>query len=107
LKAVVEDPDRYLATAAEVLMAEGMTDAAEILRTSMAKVEETGYDNWNGGTTIWTIYLLLDPVAYAQLGAKREGLEEQINKRLKPIFDQVTNDWYSVTIAPKVAPRPE
>jgi hypothetical protein len=103
----VEDPDRYLATAAEVLMAEGMTDAAEILRTSMAKVEETGYDNWNGGTTIWTIYLLLDPVAYAQLGAKREGLEEQINKRLKPIFDQVTNDWYSVTIAPKVAPRPE
>src|SRR5579863_154971 len=50
LKTVAEDPERYLATAAEMLMAEGMTDAAEILRTSTAKIEETGYDNWNGGT---------------------------------------------------------
>jgi len=33
---------------------------------------------------IWTIYLLLDAASYAQLGAKREALEEQINKRLKP-----------------------
>ena len=73
-----------------MLAAEGMTDAAEILRVSAVKVEETGYDNWNGGTTIWTIYLLVEPVAYAQLGTKRETLEEQINKRLKPILDQYT-----------------
>ena len=107
MKRVAEDPEHYLATAAEMLMAEGMTDAAELLRTSTAKVEETGYDNWDGGTTIWTIYLLMDPATYAQLGAKRETLEEQINKRLKPIVDQFTRDWYSVTIAPKVEPRPE
>jgi hypothetical protein len=50
LKSVAENPERYLATAAEMLMAEGMMDAAEILRTSTAKVEETGYDNLNGGT---------------------------------------------------------
>lgn len=107
MKSVAEDPEHYLATAAEMLKAEGMTDAAEILRSSTAKVEKTGYDNWNGGTTIWTIYLLMDPANYVQLGAKRETLEEQINKRLKPILDQFTRDWYSVTIAPKVEPRPE
>jgi len=104
---VAEDPERFLATAAEILTAEGMADAAEILRTSSAKVERTGYDNWNGGTTIWTIYLFLNPSAYAQLGAKREELEAQIDKRLKPILDQFTSDWYSVTIAPRVEPRPE
>ncbi len=107
MKNVAENPEYYLATATEMLVAEGMTDAAEVLRTSTVRVEETGYDNWNGGTTIWTIYLLLDPVSYAQLGPKREALEEQINNRLKPIFDQFTNDWYGVTIAPKVEPRPE
>jgi len=107
LKSVAEDPERFLATAAEILTAEGMADAAEILRTSSAKVERTGYDNWNGGTTIWTIYLFLNPSAYAQLGAKREELEAQIDKRLKPILDQFTSDWYSVTIAPRVEPRPE
>lgn len=107
LKRVAENPDRYLATAAEMLTAEGMTDAAEILRVSAVKVEKTGYDNWNGGTTIWTIYLLVEPAAFAALGVKREVLEEQINKRLKPILEQFTSDWYGVTIAPRVEPRPE
>ena len=102
-----ENAEKYLATAAEMLTAERMTDASEILRLSTVKVEETGYDNWNGGTTIWTIYLLVEPAVYAQLGIKREAIEEQINKRLKPILDQYTSDWYSVTIAPKVEPRPE
>lgn len=107
MKTVAETPDRYLATAAEMLTAEGMTDAADILRISMAKVDETGYDNWNGGTTIWTIYLLIDPVTYAQLGAKREVLEEQINTRLKPVLERFRSDRYGVTIAPRVEPRPE
>jgi hypothetical protein len=75
LKSVAEAPDRFLATAAEILMAEGMTDAVDLLRISTARVEETVYDNWNGGTKIWTIYLLLDPAANAQLGSKREGPE--------------------------------
>jgi hypothetical protein len=68
LKSVAESPDRYLATAAEMLTAEGMTDAAEILRVSAVKLEKTGYDNWDGGTTIWTIYLLVEPAAFAALG---------------------------------------
>ena len=104
---MAEDFERYLATAAEMLSAEGMTYAAEVLRTSTVKVEQTGYDNWNGGTRIWTIYLQIDPRAYAQLGATRATLEEQILKRLEPILEQFTSDWYGVTIAPRVEARPE
>jgi hypothetical protein len=107
LKSIAEDFERHLATAAEMLSAEGMTDAAGLLRTSMAKVKETGHDNWNGGTTIWTIYLIIKAAAYAQLGTKRETLEEQINNRLKPILEQFTGDWYSVTIAPRVESHPD
>jgi hypothetical protein len=102
-----ENLEQYLATAAEMLRAEGVADAAEILRVSAVKVEETGYDNWNGGTKIWTIYLLIEAATYAQLGTKRETLEEQIYTRLKSILNQYTSDWYSVIIAPKVEPRPE
>ena len=102
-----ENLEQYLATAAEMLRAEGVADAAEILRVSAVKVEETGYDNWNGGTKIWTIYLLIEAATYAQLGTKRETLEEQIYIRLKSILNQYTSDWYSVIIAPKVEPRPE
>jgi hypothetical protein len=105
LKSVAENPDKYLATAAEMLMAEGMTEAAELLRTTMPKVEETGYDNWNGGTTIWTIYLTVEPSKYAALGSKRETLEDQINTRLKAILERFTQDWFGVKIAPKIETR--
>jgi hypothetical protein len=107
LERIAEDPDRYLAIAAEMLATEGMGEAADILRAATPRVEETGYDNWNGGTRIWTIYLLVAPATFAKLGSKRPTIEEQINERLKPIVAQFTNDWHSVTIAPKVEPRPD
>jgi len=96
-----------LATAADLLIAEGMSEAADALRESTPRVEETGYDNWNGGTTIWTIYLRMEPATYARLGASREALEEQIDKRLKSILEQYTDDWFGVKIVPEVKPRPE
>lgn len=100
--------ESILATATEMLMTEGNSGAAEILQTSTPRLEETGYDNWNGGTTIWTIFLLLAPTEYAQIKeTKRKLLEEEINNRLKPILSQFTNDWYGVSIAPRLDHNPE
>ncbi|WEX86573.1 abortive infection family protein [Sinorhizobium garamanticum] len=104
---ISEKYEAYLATAAELLTAEGMIEAADALRKSTPKVEETGYDNWNGGTTIWTIYLRMEPATYAGLGANREALEEQISNRLKLILEQYTDDWFGIKIVPEVKPRPE
>jgi len=108
LNDVAEKLESILATASEMLIAEGMTSVSEILRTSTPRLEETGYDNWNGGTTIWTIYLLLEPSAYAQIQEKQRKMwEGEINKRLEPILGQLTRDWYGVTIAPKLDHHPE
>ncbi|WP_246693601.1 hypothetical protein, partial [Mesorhizobium sp. M8A.F.Ca.ET.142.01.1.1] len=38
-------------------------------------------------------------------GTKREGLEEQVSARLKPILEQYTSDWFGVKIAPRIAQR--
>src|SRR5690242_2873004 len=102
-----DDIEPYLATAAELLRAEGMTAAAEILRTSAVRVEQTGFDNYNGGTSIWTVYLEIAPAAFAQLGDARGPLQEQIGKRLQSVVEQHSSNWYGVTIAPKVQPMPE
>ena len=95
------------ATVAAMLTAEGMDEAASLLKTGKFRVEETGYDNWNGGTTIFTVYLTVAPEVYARLRSRRGSLEKQINERLKPVIEQFTSDWVSVTIAPEVAPQPE
>ncbi len=107
MKSIEHDYEHYLSTVAEMLSAEGMTEAVAVLQSAKLRIEETGYDNWNGGTTIWTIYLTIQPAAYARLGAKRESLEKQINERLKPVITQLTSDWCSVSIVPAVEPRPE
>ena len=79
---VAEKLESILATASEMLIAEGMTSVAEILRTSTPRLEETGYDNWNGGTTIWTIYLLLEPSAYAQIQEKQRKMWEDVRDQI-------------------------
>lgn len=104
---LTDNYEEYLSTTAELLTAEDMRDAADILRQASARVEETGYDNWNGGTTIWTMYLAIEPSLFARLGASRESIEEQIYNRLKLVLEQFTEDWVSVKIVPNVRKRPE
>ncbi|WP_210256097.1 abortive infection family protein [Chelativorans sp. Marseille-P2723] len=72
------------------------------MRLFDVRFEETGFDNWDGGTAIWTIYILIDAPEYARVGPRRTTLEEQIAARLKPIIDQYSRDWFSVSIAPKL-----
>jgi hypothetical protein len=90
-----------------MLTAEGLEDAATILRTASSRIESTDFDNWNGGTTTWTIYLTIAPTTYSSLSSRREALQNQINERLQPVLKQFTNDRCSVLIAPRVQPRPE
>ncbi|MCB1884549.1 MAG: abortive infection family protein [Geminicoccaceae bacterium] len=104
---ITECFDDYLATVAEMLDAEGMSAAVDLLRKSSLKIEETGYDNWNGGTTIYTAYLLVDPADYARMGSNREVIEEQIQNRIKAVLEQFTSDWYNIKISPKVKARSE
>ena len=90
-----------LATVSSLLEAEGLTQAATVLKTADARFENTGYDNWNGGTDMYTLFLQLDATSYARLGSEREGLEQQITERLKLVIDGFSDDWVSAQIRPR------
>jgi hypothetical protein len=102
MPSLADDLDSFLATTAEMLSADGAFDAANLLRSAEARAEQTGYDNWDGGTTIWTLFLRVPARDFAQLGSKREALEGQIDGRLKPVVEQFSSDWISTKIAPKL-----
>jgi len=97
-----DNPEPALATTARLLDAENWRQAAAVLRTAQATFEQTGYDNWNGGTDIYTLWLRIAPEAYASLGSGRDTIQTQIQERLKPIIEQSSDDWFSVRIAPLV-----
>lgn len=88
-----------LGTVHALLVAENMVEAASIVSNYPARADQTGYDGWNGGTEIWTIYFDVPPQEFATLGAKKAHYEEQINSRLKIAMTE-SEDWYSVSIVP-------
>lgn len=89
-----------LATVHALLEAEGMHEAAHLVRAYPARAEQTGYDNWNGGTEIWEVLIELPPADFARLGANRSQLEDRISARLKTVLEMETQDWYSARIVP-------
>ena len=59
--------EEIVETVLRMLRCSGSTEAASLLRSSRWRFEQTGYDNWNGGTWIYTLYIEIDPGAYAAL----------------------------------------
>lgn len=101
-----DDPEVYLATVSELLEADGARELAQILRTSSIRVKQTGYDNWNGGTKIWTLFLELEARLYSSIEGKREAYQEKVSEKLKAMLGEFENDWYSVSIIPKKNSNP-
>ena len=101
------DDEAYLAAVEAMLTAEGMAEAAELLRSADTEVVETGYDNWNGGTRLYTVFLAIDPGEYGRLGAKRETLQEQISARVRTVFERDDNTGFSAAIRPRIRARPD
>lgn len=93
--------ESVLGTVHDLLVADGMNDAAQLVRAYPARAEQTDYDNWNGGTEIWAIYFDVPAADYARLGSRRDQIEEQITARLKTALESETQDWYSAKIVPR------
>jgi hypothetical protein len=103
----IEQIEQTLATTHTLLRAEGMTEAASVVREYPVQVELTGYDNWNGGTNIWEFQFKLPAQNYARLGPKRSQLEEQITARIRTTIEHESQDWYSAKIVPAKEQRPD
>lgn len=102
-----QDDEAHLAAIEAMLSAEGMAEAAELLREADCEVTETGYDNWNGGTPISTLFLSIDPAHYGRLGGKRVTLEEQITARAKAVYERDDSMWFNASIRPRIQQRPD
>ncbi|HUI22450.1 MAG TPA: abortive infection family protein [Methylocella sp.] len=102
-----DDPDAILGTASKLLEAQGHDIAVSVLRLAQAAFEQTGYDNWDGGTDIYTLFLRIAPEWYAQIESGRELIEQQIDTALKPVIGEHSANWVNVKIAPLVRKDPE
>lgn len=101
----VDDED-IIETVLRMLRAEGATEAAAILRASRCRFEQTGYDNWDGGTNVYTLFVEIAAETFVSIRQRRAEVEDQINKTLGAAIKQFRSGWYSVELSPLVVSMP-
>ena len=91
-----------MSTITAMLVADEMYEAANLLRQSDCHFELTGYDNWNGGTEIFCLFIRLPAATFARLTPRKDALEKQITERLQAAVSSISDDWFSATLMPKI-----
>lgn len=85
--------DAFLGTIARLFAAEGAAREVAILANARPKVEQTDYDNWDGGTYGYSIYLEIPTHIYAQISDTKTEIEQSILTKAGPLMTLYPADW--------------
>ncbi len=50
----------------------------ELLASATYQIQQTGYDNWDGGLDLYTLYIFVPPSLYAEVSSSVEDIQEAI-----------------------------
>ena len=76
------DTNRVVGTLAALFREQGDKRLADLLASALGRIEQTGYDNWDGGTDIYTLYLEVPIEQYAFAEPDLEQIESVIGGKL-------------------------
>ena len=95
------DIEGALPTVAELLRHRNQGDALRVLTQAEIELDQTGYDNWDGGTEIWTVCLRLPIHVFVSIEENRSALVETIEKDLTTVLGTDTGFWVNIEISPR------
>lgn len=97
-----------LGTLARLFAAEGAAQEVAVLTFSKPEVVESHYDNWNGGTTYYSLVMEVPLNLYPQIEPRKTELEAIIFKKLEVIVNKNPSDAFcEVKISPAVVEDPQ
>ena len=75
------NPEPMLATLARLFASEGAAKEVALLANSTATIKQTSYDNWNGGTYGYSLFLQIPHWLYNQIATDVEKIENSISEK--------------------------
>lgn len=100
----LQNPEALIATIARICELERRGAEAELLKNCTVELEQIDYDNWNGGTYIYGLYLQVTPEHYAQISFRLQDVEKVILEHTQALIRHDQNSHISqVMIIPKVS----
>lgn len=101
-----EEIRKVVYTTCEILKADGKNELLELLNNSELNVEETGYDNWNGGIYFFTVYLNVDVETFVKVRDRIEKIEAELLASFEIGTRHLESESISsVRIVPKAQPK--
>ncbi len=78
--------DSIIATLASLYRHQQKTMLVKIIEGARASIEETEYDNWNGGTYYYTLYLDISIELFASIESNLSKYEKEIESKLQVVL---------------------
>jgi hypothetical protein len=98
------NPEPILATLARLFASDGSAREVAILANSTATIKQTSYDNWNGGTYGYSLYLQVPHWLYNQIIGEVENAETKISEKASFLTRGYENEFLEkVYITPLIA----
>lgn len=97
------DTNRVIGTLAALFRKQGNRLVAELLSSAVGRIEQSGWDNWDGGTDIYTLYLEVPIDRYAAVEPDLEQIESTIGDKLAKAFRLPQISFRTVAITPILA----
>src|SRR5260370_2007082 len=88
----LQKPEAMITTIARICERQKKTVVVEVLRNCAVEIEQTDYDNWNGGTYTYGINLHISPERYAKISSELKSIEDVILTHARALIRHNPND---------------
>lgn len=100
---VIDDTRRIIATLANLFRREKLAAEFQVLSQGACTIEVSGYDNWDGGTTIYGIYCRVPLELYSNIELEIQGIEQSIKSKAETLFRSYSQSWVDeVVVSPEL-----
>lgn len=98
MASLTDDFKKVVSTLTQLYQIEGQSLEASLLSQCASRLEQTTYDNWNGGTYGYTLTLEVAPELYAKLRGIVGDKEKSIKGRLDELVRPYSNEYIEKVI---------
>lgn len=89
-------------TVTEIAKSDKEVDLVTLLENSQITIQQTGYDNWNGGTYLYTIFFELDVKTFIRVKGQVETIEHSLLERFNLAIRHLENESLSkISLIPR------
>ena len=83
--------ETILSTLAHLFAHEGKAREVAVLAHAKGEIKQTGYDNWDGGTYEYTLFLSVSLTLYVQITEVKSQCEEALRDKAMPLLGEREN----------------